>query len=540
MNNSFQKENKIKYYIERSKKFEEENKREEATENIKKALAMFHINDSDERVVQLNIKLGDMYQISGDMIKSLKYYECAYDIALLLENKILQIDALIKITEIYFSKNEIETSTKYAEMVEDILEDVDYIQGKLDISMHWLKVYYIKNEYIKAREIGNEAIKLCGDKYIIYKGRILNILAKLYSGITNVEEHLDLLHQSLDCFEKADFLRGVLGIINNIGAVYSEKLMDHEKGVEYFFQLIQRSENSGYEEFQVLGYLNVGEYYLRGCRYEEALAYGKKALDKAKKAHMQNCVFYEYTFLIDTYLNMYNYKEAYETYILASKELEDYPNQGITSAWYYKATSSLFLEFGEIDKAKINIKKALNMLHNEETIKKWNTGIVYEFIKLKEAKNNTEIFGCLEGIKYILSKYKNYETILDIVYDVTLELICMGYKEIAFNLVDDYKHLKAKEERVRIKLNYIEVIRGENNKSYEIQALNDILVLAAKIKEDKIYRMACISIGDYYSKFGEEHKAISYYDDACKHIKNVLNTVPEEFRTQFYNFHNLM
>jgi len=87
-----------------------------------------------------------------------------------------------------------------------------------------LKVYYIKNEYYKAREIGNEALKLCMEEHIIYKGRLLNFLANLYSEITSIDEHLDLLKQSLECFEEANFLRGILGVLNNIGVAYAEKI----------------------------------------------------------------------------------------------------------------------------------------------------------------------------------------------------------------------------------------------------------------------------------------------------------------------------
>jgi len=57
----------------------------------------------------------------------------------------------------------------------------------------------------------------------------------------------------------------------------------------------------------------------------------------------------------------------------------------------------------------------MDMLDNEESIIKRNTGIVYEFIRLKESKNKMGILGALEGIRYILSKYKNHEVILDIV-----------------------------------------------------------------------------------------------------------------------------
>ena len=100
---------------------------------------------------------------------------------MLLEDKKYQVDALVKITEGYFYKGEIEESIKYAEIVEELLRNIDYVKGKLDISLYLLKVYYIKNEYYKAREIGNEALKICTEEHIIYKGRILNVVSKFIS-----------------------------------------------------------------------------------------------------------------------------------------------------------------------------------------------------------------------------------------------------------------------------------------------------------------------------------------------------------------------
>ena len=155
----------------------------------------------------LQIKLGDSLEKSGDIDRSIECFKSAYDVAVVLENKKYQVDALIKITEGYFYKGEIEVSIKYAQIVEELLKNLDYVKGKLDISLYLLKVYYIKNEYFKAREIGNEALKLCTEEHIIYKGRILNALAKLYWELTSVDEHLDLLKQSLACFEKATFKR---------------------------------------------------------------------------------------------------------------------------------------------------------------------------------------------------------------------------------------------------------------------------------------------------------------------------------------------
>jgi tetratricopeptide (TPR) repeat protein len=486
----------------------------------------------------LQLKLGDSHEKSGDIDKSLECFKSAYDMAVLLEDKKYQVDALIKITEGYFYKGEIEVSIKYAQIVEELLKNLDYVKGKLDISLYLLKVYYMKNEYYKAREIGNEALKLCtSDEYIIYKGRILNALAKLYWELTSVDEHLDLLRQSLECFEKANELRGILGILNNIGAVYSDKLQDDEKALEYFLKLKEQSEDSNYSEFNVFAYGNIGEVYFKCLRYEDALYWCKLALEKAEGAHMEVMVFYSYVNLASIKLNLYNYKEAYAYFSLASKELETYPDQGAFLPYYYKSAASLFLEFGEIHKAKLNIKRALDLLGNDESIIKWNTGIVYEFMKLKEAKNKTEILGALEGITYILSKYKNSEVILDIVYDVALELMDLEQGELAFKLVDEYKEMVAEKQDTKLKRKYIEALRVNNEEKK--QMLNGALELAIEIQNHKLHLKICSSLGQDYLQIDNYEEALTYYFDACRLVKNIAITVPEEFRIQYINFNKL-
>ena len=168
--------------------------------SLEAELAIYQAQHKNNEKFELQIELGDLIEKNGDIDRGLKYFKSAYDTAVLLEDKKYQVDALVKITEGYFYKGEIEESIKYAEIVEELLENIDYVKGKLDISLYLLKVYYMKNEYYKAREIGNEALKLCTEEHIIYKGRILNSLASLYREITSVEEHLDLLRAVIGLF----------------------------------------------------------------------------------------------------------------------------------------------------------------------------------------------------------------------------------------------------------------------------------------------------------------------------------------------------
>ena len=490
-------------------------------------------SNSDNKEFDFQIELGDLHEKAGDLDKSLEYFKSAYDIAVVLKHKRYQVDALVKITEVYFYKGEIETSIKYAKVTEELLNDIDYVQGKLDISLYLLKVYSIKNQSFKAREIGNEALKLCTEEHVIYKGRILNALANVYSELTSVDEHLELLQQSLQCFEKANFLRGILGILNNIAVVYAEKLQDNEKALEYFFKLKERSEDSNYLEFNMFAYFNIGEVYFKCLKFEEALLWCKLALEKAEAAHVESIVFFSYTILISININLHNYKEAYTYFNLVNEELKTYPNQGVALPWYYKSVASLLLEFGEIHKANQNIKHAQELLGNEETIIKWSTGITYEFIKLKEAKNNTEILATLQGIKYILTKYKNQEVILNIVCATTLELLNLKQEELAFGLMDEYKYIETKREDAILKRKYVEALRC--NDEVKEQMLQSALELAKERSENKLYLKVCSSLGEYYFKLNDYEKALVYYVYACIKVKDIVTSVPEEFKVQFIN-----
>lgn len=511
---------------------------EETINNLEATLKIYNVEDRDNEKFDLQIKIGDLVEKGGDIDRSIEYFKSAYDTAVILNEKKYQVDALVKIAEGYFYKGEIEESIKYAEIVEKLLKYTDYVKGKLDISLYLLKVYHIKNEYYKAREIGNQALKLCTEEYIIYKGRILNFQASLYDEITSVDEQLDLLKQSLVCFESENCLRGILGVLNNIGVVYSDKLQNSEKALEYFFKLKDQSEDSNYSEFNVFAYINIGEEYFKCLKYEKALYWCKLALKKAEEAKLEAMVFYAYVNLTSINLSLNNYKEAFDYFNFASSELKTYPDQGPRLSWFYKAAANLFLEFGEIPKAKQNIQLALDMLGDEESIIKWNTGIIYEFMKLKGSKNKTEILEALEGIKYILSKYKNSQVICHIVYDVALELIDLEQSELAFKLVDEYKGMKVESEILRLKHKYIEALRC-NNEEKE-QMLNSALEIAVEIKSDKLHLKISSSLGEYYFRLYNYEKTKIFYSDACKQVKNIIISVPEEFRIQYINSNKLL
>lgn len=530
--------NTIEYYIETGQRSEESGEMESALKSYEKALVIAG-STKDERVYKLYIKLGDILQLRGDIDKSLEYFESAYNTALLLQDKIFQIDSLGKMVQDYLIKGRVEESIKLAEMADKLLKDINYLEGKLEISLCWIKIYSSQNEYYKAREIGNEAVTLCGNKYLFHKGRILNFLAILYSELISVDEHLNMLKNALRCFEEANSLRGILGITNNIAEVYADKLQDNDKALEYYFKLKEGSESSGYKELEVLSYVNIGEIYFKKMMFDDALFWLKNGLKKAKEASIRNMILYSYSYLIYTSLRTYHYKNAYNYYSQTIEELSVYPEQGTTLALFHKAASRLFLEFGQIEKAKAHIKETLNIVGNVQSIVRWNMELVYELIRLKGARNRTEILDLIQNIKFILSKYKNPESILDIVYDFAIELIDSGYSELAFELIDEYENLKIDQKVLNAKYAYIKVKRNSVNKTDELKNLEYALELSLETKISELHWRLLSSIGDLYLEEGSLNNAVSYYSDACRTIDEILLEIPTEFKEDFKKIHHM-
>ena len=92
-------------------------------------------------------------------------------------------------------------------------------------------------------------------------------------------------------------------------------------------------------------------------------------------------------------------------------------------------------------------------------------------------------------------------------------------------------------ENTGLKHKYIQALRY-NNEEKE-QMLNNALELAVEIKNNKLNLKISNSLGEYYFKVYNYEKAITYYIDSCRQVKNIVISVPEEFRISYINFNNL-
>lgn len=519
-------------YIKKGECFEKMNKHLEAIENYKKALDGLG-NEKNDKSFKLNMKLGELYRNSGDMDSCLEYFKMSYEIAVNLDNIYFKIDALNKLAMENFYKGEIGISLTYINKSSNLLNEADYTEGKLNNLIYWISKYFCENEYYKAREIGNAALKLCGKNYPYYRGRFLNIIAQSLTDITDADEELNLLKLSLKSFEEAGFTQGVLGVTSNIGAVYTDKLQDNEKAFQVYAELKNKAKKENFNEFVVISYIDIGETYLSMLKYDKAYISYKNGLKTAKKIKLDHMTFYAYIGLLHSCIKLEKYREAYKYFKLANDEFCKNPEQGQSISLYYKVISLFYYKLGDMGNAKKNSKLSLRFLTIDSVIK-WNAGLVYEFIRLQDAKNNMEINEALEGIKGLLSMYKSIEFIMNIVYNSVICLLDKGYEDEAIRMFNEYKDIKVKPDLLRL---YIEAYI---KRTKDMESLSEINKLEASAEANggsllwKVYLL----IGDYYFK-ESILTAASYYEKSLIEADKFLNRVPKEYKDSFSKTYNL-
>lgn len=524
-------ENKIsngEAYIKKAEKFEKINKHKEAIEYYRKAINVIG-NRDNIKSYKINMKLGALLRNVGEIDRCIEYYGISYEIAVKEDNIYFKIDSLNKLAMESFFKGEIDTSLNYINKSYNFLKEVDYTEGKLNYLIFWMNKYYYENEYYKAREAGNMALKLCGNEFLYYKGRILNSMAVLFTGILSSDEHIKLLNEALISFKKINYIPGILGVTNNIGGIYADKMQDSDKALNYFYKLGKKAKKENYDEFIIFSYLNMGEINLRSLNYDKAYLLYKKGLIEAENVKLTHIIFFSSIGLINTCLELNKYNEAYKYYKMANEEYLKNPEQGPMTPEYYKAVSLFNFKLGNIEEAKKYIKKSLGCQMIQKPVIVWNTELIYELIRIYDAENISDIKDSLGSIKGILAKYKNNEIIMDNIYNTSFQLIDKGYVDEAENLIKQYKNLKVKP---CLKGLYIDAYIKDFNNRENLEELNKLKISAENTCINfkwKIYDL----IGNYYYKRKAYCDAAKNYRIANNEAKKLIDSIPEEYRINY-------
>jgi diguanylate cyclase (GGDEF)-like protein len=529
------KEKLLKYCLEIADRFEKLNIHEVAIESLERAVSALNFLD-DERVPELLLRLSRLYKKIGNIDGAVDKYKETLKAADKLHQNIFGMQAYCGLAEIYLDKGEIEGSIKYLNLGEKAVENLNFMEGNLYIDLIWAQIYLVKRVFEKAFNICNASIDKCGVNHAKYKGKFMHVIGMIYYSTGKISKAMESFEKAIAYFKDINYLDGTAKALNNIGVIYGDFYQNDEKALEYFLSVKDICERNLILESAIPAIINIGEIYFKRGKYEQARSYLEDGLEKGKKLYQQNTVFYCFVYLTNINLIMYNYRDAYDYYMLANNELKQHPEQGTVLADYYRVSGGLLCEFGAAKKALNFIRKAIEGYGENESTLKWNAEFTEQIIKLRLSEEYDEADKITSRIYGIASRFEGLENKIGLIYNSALELLDKGYNDLARSIIRDFGY-DVVEEQLYIKRMFLEEVLFHGGD--RIESLNKLLDIAVKSKSNDMQWRICCIIGDYYLKNQNYIYAAKLYFDACEVVKELTLLVPEKFRVDYVNFHNM-
>lgn len=539
---SGQKEKTIKYCLENADKMEAFKNRSEVIRNLKKVLSML-IDEKDEiRKVEILLRIGNSYEMEGSKSEAIEYFEEAERLASNEKAYKYQIDALNKMAEVYYLKNQLNKTESYIDRSENILFkscNVDkYLEGYLQCMELKVRVMYSRQEYNKAAELCISSINLCGDNYYKLKGLFSKNLGNVYLATSKIKEAVDCYKRGSDYFENANYSEGVVNCMNNLAVAYGDYYQDNEMAINYFTEMKDISERNHIIIYEIIALTNLASSYCYEFEYEAALQYFLESLKKSKKVDYESNIFYCYIYLSFVYLKLEDYLEAYKYYRLAEKELEDHPEQGKEIGTYYQKSAELFYALGDKDKAREFLEKAHNLFKEEDSLAKWDCEVLAEYLILNDLTSSDEIRESINKIKALIKNYKSENIRKSTLYDTAIMLydknLCNEANEMF--LYEAECSSDTLPDLLQIKKDYLKAILIESGQKELLEA---VISRCSGDKNKKIYWNVCCLLGDYYMTEKNYFQAINLYYEAAELIRKLTMQLPASKRVQFVYYNRM-
>ena len=528
----------VKYCLELAEKMKSLRIMDEAISKYEKALSMLSDEEDQNKKVEIYLIIGDIYSDMGNLSCALETYKKTYKYSNILVKEKLQVDCANKIANICMKRNEVEKAEEYIKKGEYILLNFEYKSGYLENKRTLAYIYLKRQEYEKVFDICTSSIKLCGDNDLKYKGFMYNILGLMYSETSRAIEALENYRKGLKDFEEINYSEGMCRCLNNIGVIYGDHYQDSETAISYYNKFLIISEENNIIDLELIALVNLATCYCDNFDYNSALKYFKDVLEKSKNIELEGNIFYSYNYLSYVSLKIGNNKEAYEYYLLAQKELEQYPIQGKDISIYYEMGAELYYGIGNIEVSYKLIKKALKIYNNNGTIQDNNSKLLLCILEIHKLEKIEDIEEKIHHIKVMIHGQKNNINKINALYEICIALYEKGYVQQAANLfeVHSFSEEDILIELVNIKRLYLEGLINKDKPESLMLALD----LSKKVKNKFLQWRICSAIGDYYFSQVDYFYAVNYYFEACEIIKDCTMQLPEQLRINYINAYNMM
>ena len=349
------------------------------------------------------------------------------------------------------------------------------------------QVYYEQGDIEKALEFNRKSLKLrekTGDKKGLATS--LNNIGIIYKSQGDTSKALEFYFESLRIEREINNIPGIALSLNNIGGIF-ETAGDKSKALKYYQESLKLEQESGDVFSEILTINNIGTIYNDEGNYPKAIEYYQQCLELSKKNEIRGMIATSYSNLAVNFIKQSKSDKlsaarksrlANEALAYGQKSMEVAKKLGSPSK-IGGAAAALSDVYEEMQKYKqgwgmyklyINMRDSVHNLENEKEITKMQVQYAYEkaqALKDTEHKNNLEISQEQEKKQRVIS-----------ISAVVISILVFMVLIFIFNRLKITRRQKAQIEKQKHEVEQAHEMLEEKNKE-----VMDSIVYAQRIQQ---------------------------------------------------------
>lgn len=531
----------IKYCIKAAEKMEQLHIYNQAIVFYSKAIGLIDKYENIETSFNIFMKMGLIYFNIGQIDDAFRAYSKAVDIA--DKNKLLKqfIDAQNRLANTYFYRNDYITARRILKEVIRLSQELDYIDGELEASLQQCRLYELIKSKTNLKDLLNSNINksLKYAKYL-YAGEFFNEKGKMYYDEGKMLKAKYCYEQSIFFFEKSNNSIKTTNPLNNIGVMYLEAYKEISKAREYYCKALRLFEKYNYIIDKGIYLLNIGETFLYQDNYSKAINYFNEAVDISIETDNKNILFALYIHLCDTYLNLYEYDKSYFYLKKIESKFKNYSRSDIYYYDYYIMHINFYIQIHNYSRAEEwynKFTKNLNELESHFDSEQKTKELQMYKIHLEFLKNNSNNIDEIKEFLFENIEKLHLKPVRNFINDLIYVLLMDNKYDSAKYFIDldadliDYFNT----EIFDLKRAFVLGLLCDNRIKYYKDVLHKVSTKELYEYEWKIYKI----IGDEYYEKNDYFNSLSNYITALDILKSLAYKVPKQFRQGYIFNHSL-
>ncbi len=488
----------------------------------------------DERRLTLLMKVADIHQNQGKNRVAISNYIEVILLAPKMGKQEIMIDAKIKVGHIYLNRNELAIAEKNFEECIELSRGIDYHEGCMMAGYLQTRVYMHQKNVDAMEETANRYIQLSRRL-----GRI-DLLGMFMSQLGVVEYYKGNYHSAMEHFqssitllEEGNKIEETCRPINNIGVILQEKFQNVNEARIYFERALKLAQQYHRIEDIIRYHNNIADAYMFEYNYEKAIDVLIKNQELTIEYEEETARLLGYSNLVESYINLADYKNAYKYLMKALKECQPQLKISLYTEGFVISYAKFYIKMGLFDRALEIFEEYAFVFKQKDSkeylsMKSWTFFCRLNIGEKVEASELLSVLDLFRESKLIRDRRLNLLKAASYFYS-------RGDMEITQKLLAEDEALISEYDN-----EFLEINRGitlyrtiDKDKSNSIQKLEELLLKVINTKYKELTWKTYNLLGEAYLQIQDYYKATSCFLDALEAIQQLLNKVPDEFKGSY-------